>query len=114
MRRNTFLTAPIKGVEVKRSPVNQISQKRRKLMRERRAMLDETFGPKEEWQCSIPPMGITYWGECYGEVNGHELRKRSAGGSITDPENVVLLCNHHNQMVENRPIEARALGLVVR
>ena len=49
---------------------------------------------------------------CFGPVNGHELVKRSAGGSIVDPGNVVLLCNAHNTAVEDHPKEARRLGLV--
>lgn len=34
--------------------------------------------------------------ECYGPLNGHEIITRAQGGSITDPKNIILLCDHHN------------------
>ena len=37
--------------------------------------------------------------------------KRSRGGSIVDMDNVVLLCDTHNQWVEDFPREAEQIGL---
>ena len=34
--------------------------------------------------------------QCYGPLNGHEVITRADGGSITDPDNIVLLCDFHN------------------
>ena len=51
-------------------------------------------------------------GPCLGDVNGHEIVKRSQGGSIVDMDNVVLLCNKHNLWVEDNPLEAHTLGLM--
>ena len=43
-------------------------------------------------------------------IHGHELRSRAQGGSITDPGNIVLLCNNCNEWCEDFPIEAAAAG----
>jgi hypothetical protein len=48
---------------------------------------------------------------CFGGVNGHELLKRSRGGSITDMENVTLLCDFHNSFVEMHPSVSHEMGL---
>lgn len=44
----------------------------------------------------------------------HELRKRSAGGSLTNLDNLRRACNRCNCWVEDHPVTARRLGLVVR
>lgn len=53
---------------------------------------------------------------CSGSRIGglHERRKRSAGGSLTNRQNLIPACNSCNQWVENYPLEARLIGLVVR
>lgn len=54
---------------------------------------------------------------CGGPLAWHERRKRSAGGSILNPDNLVGACNRHNEWVEDNPGLARQLGgtrLVVR
>ncbi|MBP7594321.1 MAG: hypothetical protein KA755_01580 [Candidatus Microthrix sp.] len=44
----------------------------------------------------------------------HELRKRSAGGSTTNLDNLKRACNRCNSWVEDHPVTARRLGLVIR
>jgi hypothetical protein len=85
--------------------------------------MEEKFGPRYEWECSfffrqnpdsydeVTQKAINKAGRCYGDINGHEILKRSRGGSITIMENVVLLCNWHNSWVENHPYAANQLGL---
>lgn len=52
---------------------------------------------------------------CGGWAIGlHEIRKRSAGGSILNPANVVRTCSPCNSWVEDHPLLARQAGLVVR
>lgn len=55
---------------------------------------------------------------CAGRVQGlHERRKRSAGGSLTNPANLIPACNACNGWVEDEPALARDLfgaALVVR
>lgn len=49
-------------------------------------------------------------GPCYGALNGHEIITRGDGGSITDPANIVLLCNHHNEWCDLNKNEAVTRG----
>lgn len=55
---------------------------------------------------------------CRGIVEGlHERRKRSAGGSLVNPENLIPACNVCNGWIEVEPGDARYLFgsvLVVR
>jgi 5-methylcytosine-specific restriction endonuclease McrA len=43
-------------------------------------------------------------------LNGHELKSRAQGGSITDPANIILLCNPCNTWCEDNPREAAEQG----
>lgn len=43
----------------------------------------------------------------------HELRKRSQGGSILDPANLVAACHVCNGLVEDWPIQAHDRGFVL-
>lgn len=70
--------------------------------------------------CLIGPLleeaGITTG--CRQRVEGlHERRKRSAGGSLTNPRNLIPACNRCNGWIEDQPRLARDLFgdvLVVR
>lgn len=53
------------------------------------------------------------WGGCFGPLTPHHLRKAGQGGPYLR-SNLVPLCAHHNDEVENRPDDAEALGLNVR
>lgn len=55
------------------------------------------------------------WGSCQLEPSGgHELRKRSSGGSLTLLANILPACTPCNGWVETYPEQAHRLGLVVR
>ena len=99
---------------MKRSRIKPVSDKRRAVNVERARILEATFGPRDSWRCSLrdTPQALVAFGPCMGTVNGHEVLKRSQGGSIIDPDNIVLLCNGHNVAVEDHPIEAHAFGLM--
>lgn len=93
---------------MKRSPLNRVSKKRKKENAIRKIVLADKYGPPANWKCELGPLIGT---KCFGPVNGHELLKRSRGGSITDVDNIMLACNHHNSWVEDNPSEAYELGL---
>ncbi len=106
---------------MKRSRLNPMSKKRQALNVERREALEKAWGPRP-WSCyltakqgimAIFDNHVEVIPDCYGEVNAHEIVKRSQGGSITDPSNMVPLCNFHNGWVEraNREVVWN-LGLV--
>lgn len=53
--------------------------------------------------------------DCRGRASTlHELRKRSQGGSIVDPANVLPACAPCNGWVEDNPRLAAMVGLVIR
>ena len=91
-----------------------MSKKREALNAQRRAMLEDNFGPRDTWRCWLVnrPALMVMMGGCYGAVAGHELVKRSQGGSITDPRNIILLCSRHNAWVEDFPDDAHKIGLM--
>jgi len=107
---------------MKRSRVNPRSTLRLVQNTTRARLLEEAFGPQTDWLCKFPAflghamlegVDTSSWKlmGCYGPVHGHEILKRSRGGSITDMQNVVLLCNFHNGWIEDFPKEAHAMGL---
>lgn len=53
------------------------------------------------------------WGPCMGVLTPHHLRKAGQGGAY-HVDVLVTLCACHNDMVEDRPTDAHALGLVCR
>lgn len=50
---------------------------------------------------------------CFGGLTPHHLRKQGQGGKWTIV-NIVCLCAHHNDDVEDHPNSYHDLGLVVR
>ena len=96
-----------------RTPIRTVSVKRDKENRLRRKLLEEKFGPRP-WKCDVEGNLIALaMGPCQGEVNAHELLKRSQGGSILDMDNVIPLCNYHNGWVEDNPERAHDFGYVI-
>jgi hypothetical protein len=111
---------------MKRSPLNRVSKKRQRENVIRRENLERAWGARP-WSCWLshkvgetvshsdgkPGLVASIIPPCYGEVNAHEIVKRSQGGSITDPSNMIPLCNFHNGWVETADRDlVWSLGLV--
>jgi hypothetical protein len=69
-------------------------------------------------RCEVGPrirrMVVHYRG-CRRQASGlHHLRKRSAGGALCEPDNVMRCCDPCNGWIEDHPRQALELGLVVR
>jgi hypothetical protein len=100
----------MKRTQLKRyTPIRQVSRKRARQNRERRAMATRRYGPDRPL-CAWP--GDTpHWADAF-----HEPLTRARGGSITDEENTVPMCNLHNSMLTTltgaRLREAYDLGLI--
>lgn len=86
----------MKRSPIKRStkPIPRVSAKRQKENRKRSTVLAELRA--ENPMCAMP--GCTKPG-----VDGHELLRRSAAGSITDKANLRLLCRSDHQYVTEHP-----------
>ncbi len=51
-------------------------------------------------------------GGCAGPFDFHEVLTRARGGSITDPENILMVCRRHHDWLTDHPVEAAVVGLV--
>ncbi len=104
-----------------RTTLKSVSSKRRKTNAIRKANLESAWGPRP-WSCYLTHKqgqfqhardnSLTRIPFCIGQVDAHELLKRSQGGSITEPSNMVPLCSGHNSWVEDNPKISYELGLV--
>ena len=115
--RKTPLKAGSGGL--KRSRLRPRSEKREALYAEdRRPRIERLVA--DGVGCLIGPLlaDARLGTQCSGRIEGlHERRKRSAGGSLVNPENLIPACNRCNGWVEDEPELARSLfgtALVVR
>lgn len=84
------------------------SKKRAKLYRDERVPLVK--------ELLATPTMCEMWDRpgCDGyAVDVHEIKSRARGGSITDRENLMLLCRGHHTWVTEHPAEARAEGFLL-
>jgi hypothetical protein len=82
------------------------SAKRRAQQKIRRKVLEAIVAERGVW-CEPQLIG------CEGvAVDGHEVLPRSAGGSITDPANIVISCRACHRHITENPAWARKAGWV--
>jgi hypothetical protein len=94
----------------KRKRVKAVSDKRRDEKPERdrvRAIVWKRDGGK----CRLAPFFPDE--PCRGELHPHHLKKASAMGPFHE-DNMMLACDRHNDLVEEEPDMAEAMGLVDR
>lgn len=102
---------------MKRTPLRPRSKKTAKVYRDERVPLTKRMlevNPYCEVVDKIKAVKPDY-NDCWRNAIGlHELKKRSAGGSITDPENLLRTCGPCNGWIEDNVTLAREAGLVIR
>ncbi|MEV0994594.1 hypothetical protein [Nonomuraea sp. NPDC050202] len=89
----------------RKTELRQVSSKRARENRERRAMKNEMF-PDGTPPCVVP------WCDRWAE-DLHEPRTRARQGSITDPDNAVPTCRRHNSELTEEPAWGYDLELLV-
>jgi hypothetical protein len=89
----------------RKTGLRQVSSKRARENRERRAMKNEMF-PDGTPPCVVP------WCDRWAE-DLHEPRTRARQGSITDPDNAVPTCRSHNSKLTEEPVWGYDLELLV-
>jgi len=103
---------------VKRSRLKSRSSKRAEVYVHRRAAIEAMVA--DGVGCLICPVLVEAGvptERCAGIQGLHERRKRSAGGSLLNPQNLIPACNWSNGWIEDNPAAARELfgsALVVR
>jgi len=121
LKRNTPLKSNStlnRGGSLKRTKLKNRSSERQALMKEDRVPLIKSL-IDAGFSCEIGPV-LEHYGcddakHCNGKIEGmHELRKRSAGGSLVNRQNLIPACNRCNGWVENNPDLAHEWNLVVR
>ncbi len=99
-----------RGAPLRRTKsLNPVSEKR-KLENQQRAEAMKIVRKRDGTRCVVGPL----WGTpCFGPLHGHEIKSRAQGGSITDPNGIVLCCDKHNEEIANTRPKAESLGLAV-
>jgi hypothetical protein len=93
--------------------------KRREAEAADRFVIRSAVFARDHWACTMPTVLRSHGahpldaGPCVGPITPHHLRKASAGGPYT-LENLTTLCAGHNGWVEDHPLRATELGLVIR
>lgn len=87
-----------------------MSEKRRDGIPERAQIRADVFA-RDGHRCQAASLFLDV--RCFGGLTVHHLIKASQGGAY-DAENLVTLCVRHNDVIEDRPTIATALGLVRR
>lgn len=94
----------------RRTRLKPVSDKRQEDAPRRKTVREEVF-ERDDYTCRVAPFFPDE--PCYGELTVHHVKKASALGGYT-PDNLVSACARHNDLIEERPAEAEALGLVKR
>lgn len=93
---------------MKRTPLRRESKKRRAQRQARREAVSVALQRAPYCQASL------IWPEtrCWGPLHPHEPLSRGRGGSITDPDNIVMICAGHHAAVHDNPRLATERGLL--
>ncbi len=119
-RRQTPL-ARATGDLIRRTRLKPVSAKRQREALGRAAVRAAVF-ERDEWTCRLgwsaqvirmTTEATRRFPHCYGPLTPHHLLKTTQGGRYTE-ENLVSLCATHNDWVEQEPLVAWRMGLVIR
>lgn len=105
--------------KLKRTKLKQRSETRQTFMKETRAPAVEALVASGE-TCQVGPIlhAAHLFSPCVKQIGGlHERRKRSSGGSLVNPDNLLPACNPCNGYIEDQPRLVRRLTgtkLIVR
>lgn len=90
---------------MKRTRIRPVSAKRRRANAERRRVIERLVAERG---------GRCEWFGCPSEAHdAHELKSRARSGSITSPDNIVLICRWHHNWITEHPAEALRMGWLV-
>jgi 5-methylcytosine-specific restriction endonuclease McrA len=84
---------------------------RREALRADRAECRRTVLARARGRCEACPKLHDGPGRPAADV--HELLPRSAGGSITDPDNCIAICRACHDWIHGHPAESGVLGLLI-
>ncbi len=82
----------------RRTPLKSRSERRSTLYKNERVPLVREM-LKERPFCEAERAGAP--GKCFGGLSLHEILPRGRGGSITDRDNIKVVCISHNERISN-------------
>lgn len=111
IRRNTPLRSTT-GLK-RTGRVNPISRKRRRLLDERRRVIEEQAAYRKTCEAGARINQADGRHRCYRVPQDvHEPLMRSRGGSIVDPSNMLFICRACHDWIHNNPALASDLDLL--
>jgi len=97
----------------RRTPLRQVSAKRTKVQRLRRAMVAEELAKRELCEAGARITHAGHNARCNGlAIELHEPLTRARGGSILDPANTVAICRSCHDWIHANPAAATSVGLL--
>lgn len=93
---------------MRRTRINQTSKKRAQQNKERDFVRKVILKERGALCEAMIPATCTYVG-----TDLHEILTRARGGSITDPENILLLCRGCHDFITREPAWAKEHGFVI-
>lgn len=96
--------APLRQVSAKREAENRERERAKATVRQRASGVCEARGV---FLRNYPDVS-----GCAGQFDFHEVLTRARGGSITEPDNILMVCRRHHDWITDHPVEAAAVGLV--
>jgi len=101
-----------KAKAIARTPIKQVSDKRKTINQQRKEAMLAHFGKRETWKCQGQEV---FPHKCFGSINGHEITSRARAGrtdaNLLDMSGIILLCDWLNGWLEDNPKQAHELGL---
>lgn len=97
----------------RKTPLKQVSDKRKKLNRERSKFVKDTLTERPNCQAGLLIMSRDDRHRCFvTSVDVHEVVTRARGGSIVDPDNVLAICRSCHDWIHDNPRVATELSLL--
>jgi hypothetical protein len=95
-------------------PPRKVSKKRAKENRVRTKVVKEVMSSRFRCEAGVLIASVDSEHRCSGEVHDvHEPLTRARGGSITDANNMVVVCRWCHNWIHARPSLASSVGLLL-
>lgn len=118
LKRTTPLRSrtPLRSTTTLKStkPINPVSKKRAAENRQRAKVKKQIMDTVTACQAGPLIAQADRRHRCWREPHDiHEPLTRARGGSITDPENMIVVCRSCHDWIHNNPSAAQTIGLLV-
>jgi len=96
------------------TPISKVSKKRQRLNNERRKVVKQLFGTRKTCEAGPRIRNVDQVHRCQVVPSDvHEPLTRARGGSIVDPNNMLVVCRACHDWIHHHPKDASSVGLLV-